>query len=436
MGSWQTSLSSKTVNKVDIAIIGAGPQALTLVTHLLQKKQSMRKRFVVLDPAGDWLQQWQHQFAAYAIPHLRSPAVHHPDPDPYALRAFAESRPAELFPPYGLPGTQLFHDFCQDVIRRWDLRERVIPAQVQQIELSEQRGWQRFRLRLADGQVLTAKRVVLAISGGQPNIPAWAQNRPLTEPRNRLLHSHDIDLRSQPQLSGETILIVGSGLTSGHLALGAIASGSAQSAIARGAKVIMMARRTFYEKLFDAEPGWLGPKYLKGFHAEPDWQTRWQMIQAARNGGSLTPAVLTQLRRQERQGRLSFYEQCEVQSAQWKDDAWQVTCSQPGIHDCIAQMPIDRIWLATGSTMDVSRWPLLANIQASHPLPLVNGLPVLDEQLRWAGCNLFIMGAAAALQLGPVARNLFGARLASERIVPALIKDFTRRSHPVSGNVA
>jgi cation diffusion facilitator CzcD-associated flavoprotein CzcO len=71
---------------VDIAIVGAGPQALTLVTHLLQKKKSMRDRFVVLDPSGDWLQQWQHQFAAHEILHLRSPAVHHhrlPIPMPF-----------------------------------------------------------------------------------------------------------------------------------------------------------------------------------------------------------------------------------------------------------------------------------------------------------------------------------------------------------------
>ncbi|NEO88053.1 MAG: lysine N(6)-hydroxylase/L-ornithine N(5)-oxygenase family protein [Spirulina sp. SIO3F2] len=415
MVSGKTAPANGTVDKIDIAIIGAGPQALTLVTHLLQKKKSMRQRFVVLDPAGDWLQQWQHQFAAYGIPHLRSPAVHHPDPNPYALRAFAESRPTELFPPYALPGTQLFHDFCQAVVRRWGLQERVMQAQVQQIELVHQHGWQRFRLGLADGRVLTAKRVVLAIAGGKPNMPAWVQSVPSNYPSERLLHSHQVDLRDLPQLTGETILIVGSGLTSGHLALGAIA---------RGAKVIMMARRTFYEKLFDAEPGWLGPKYLKGFHAEPDWDTRWQMIQTARNGGSFTPAVFTQLRRWERNGKLSFYEQCEVQSAAWQENVWKVTCNQAGAHHCIAQQPIDRIWLATGSTLDVNHWPLLDNIRALHPVPLVNGSPVLDAQLRWAGCNLFIMGGAAALQLGPVARNLFGARLASERIVPALIKNF------------
>ncbi|MEO0869702.1 MAG: FAD/NAD(P)-binding protein, partial [Cyanobacteria bacterium J06642_11] len=283
--------------KIDIAIVGAGPQALTLVTHLLRKKQSMGDRFVVLDPSGQWLQQWHHQFAAYEIPHLRSPVVHHPDPNPHALRAFAESRANELFPPYDLPGTQLFQDFCQEVIRRRQLDDRVIPVQVEQLEPIRQKG-QRFRLTMTNGEVLIARRVVLAVSGGVPQVPDWVKTLPKTYPSERLCHSNQVDLR-QLRLRGERVLVVGSGLTAGHLALGAIA---------RGAKVMMMARRTFYEKLFDADAGWLGPKYLKGFHAEPSWENRWRMIRDARNGGSLTPAVLTKLRRLEHSDKLSFYE--------------------------------------------------------------------------------------------------------------------------------
>jgi cation diffusion facilitator CzcD-associated flavoprotein CzcO len=397
---------------VDIAIVGAGPQALTLVTHLLQKKKSMRNRFVVLDSSGDWMQQWHRQFAAFEIPHLRSPAVHHPDPDPHALRTFAESRSCELFPPYDLPGTQLFRDFCQDVIRRWQLQGRVLPATVQHIEIFQQRGRQRFRLWTAEGECLVARRVVVAIAGGTPQIPDWVQTIPSNYPGDRLCHSHQVDLRSL-RLAGERILIVGSGLTSGHLALGAIA---------RGAEVILMARRQFYEKLFDAEPGWLGPKYLKGFHAEPCWEKRWHMIQSARNGGSLTPAVLTHLRRLARDGKLSFYEQCEVKDAEWKGDAWRVECSNSNIHQCIAHTPIHRIWLSTGSQIDIQHWSLLSEVQSTYPISAVNGLPILDPHLRWPGCELYVMGGAAALQLGPVARNLYGGRLASDRIVPALTK--------------
>lgn len=396
----------------DIAIIGAGPQALALVTHLLQKKASMRNRFVVIDPAGEWLHQWHHQFAALEIPHLRSPAVHHPAPNPHALRTFAQGRPNELFPPYALPSTALFRDFCQSVIQRWNLADRVMPGTVQHLELCQKVGRQRFRLTLADGRQLLARRVVLAIAGGTPHIPDWARQIPQTYPSHRLRHSNQIDLRGL-SLNGERILIVGSGLTSGHLALGATA---------RGAQVIMMARRQVYAKLFDAEPGWLGPKYLKGFHAEPSWFQRWQMIQQARNGGSVTPAMLLRLRRLERQGHLTFYEQCQVQRAEWKGDAWQVHCHTEAEHDCLTHLPIDRIWLATGSQMDIDHWPLLADVRATHAIDVVHGMPILDHHLRWPGCNLFIMGGAAALQLGPVARNLYGGRLACDRIVPALVK--------------
>ncbi len=410
----------------DIAIIGAGPQALTLVTHLLQKKAAMRDRFVVIDPAGEWLHQWHHQFAALEIPHLRSPAVHHPDPHPSALRTFAEGRPDELFPPYALPSTALFRDFCQSVIQRWDLANRVMAGKVEHLELCQRVGRPRFRLSLADGRQLLARRVVMAIAGGTPHLPDWARRIPQIYPSDRLRHSHQIDLRGLA-LNGERILIVGSGLTSGHLALGAAS---------RGAQVIMMARRQFYAKLFDAEPGWLGPKYLKGFHAEPSWHQRWQMIQQARNGGSVTPAMLLRLRRLERQGQITFYEPCEVRDAQWQGDAWRVQCSTGAEHDCMAHLPIDRIWLATGSQLNVEHWPLLADVRANCPIEIVNGLPVLDEHLRWPGCNLFVMGGAAALQLGPVARNLFGGRLACHRVVPALVKPSIGRSRTTASLTA
>ena len=101
-----------TQRQTDIAIIGAGPQALTLVTHTLQKKDKLRSRIQIFDPSGTWIDPAGiKQFAAQEIPQLRSPAVHHPDPNPHALRTFAEGRYHELHPPYDRPGTQLFQEF-------------------------------------------------------------------------------------------------------------------------------------------------------------------------------------------------------------------------------------------------------------------------------------------------------------------------------------
>lgn len=397
---------------IDLAIVGAGPHALTLATHLLQKKKSMRGKFLAFDPSGTWMSRWDRQFAAFEIPHLRSPAVHQPDPDPHALRTFAESRPHGLFQPYDLPGTQLFRDFCQETIRRWQLADCVYPAQVIRVEPCKDGGRSRFCLHLANGQTIIARRVVIANGGAVPNVPEWVRQVSIGYHQDRLLHSQQVDLRGA-RLQGERVLIVGGGLTSGHLALGAVE---------RGAQVLLMSRRNVYGKLFDADPGWIGPKYLKGFWAEPDLHTRWQTIQQARNGGSMTPAVLSQLRRLEREGKVVFYEQCGVSQAAWRDDGWQVHCDNSVVHECIHHQAINRIWVATGSQLDARNHPLLQDVLAAHPLEIVNGLPVVDEHLRWQGCELFIMGGLAALRVGPAARNLSGARAASDRIVPALTK--------------
>ncbi|MCC5633303.1 lysine N(6)-hydroxylase/L-ornithine N(5)-oxygenase family protein [Nostoc sphaeroides CHAB 2801] len=398
---------------IDLAIIGAGPHALTLTTHLLQKRQSIRGKFSVFDPSGRWMSHWKQQFAALEIPHLRSPAVHHPDPNPFALRKFAESRPDELFPPYDLPGTQLFEDFCQDVIRVWQLQEQVIPLAVKSIEPLPHHLRPRFRLCLQDGQEVIARRVVLATSSAQIQIPDWVNQIQTAYPQDRLCHSQTIDLRKL-QLMGKRVLIVGGGLTSGHLALGAIS---------RGAKVHLMIRRQLAEKLFDAEPGWLGPKYLKDFFAQPDWGQRVMMIQQARNGGSMTPAIATQLRQQMRRGKIRIDENCQVVKAEWLGENWRVECSDGGKHEC------DYIWLSTGTKFDVTTEPLLKDILAAYPIKIVKGLPVLDTCLRWTGCELFIMGGLAALQVGPTARNLSGARMACEKIVPAIVKPSVALSH-------
>jgi FAD-NAD(P)-binding len=387
---------------LDTAIVGAGAHALTLMLHLLQKRKEMRGEVLAFDPSGSWLSHWHRQFANQEIPHLRSPAVHHPDPDPYALRRFAESRFNELYPPYDLPGRQLFQDFCEHTIQAFDVGDRVVKARVTRLESLQRQ----FRLWLDDGSSQLAKRVVLATNSSVRQVPDWVSQISGDYPQDRLVHSEQIDLRSL-KLAGERILIVGGGLTSGHLAVGAIA---------RGAKVALMSRRALKEKIFDAEPGWLGPKYLKGFEVETDWEKRRQMVLAARDGGSMTPAMLTQLRRANHSGLLHFHEMCQVASARWQETYWQIIC-EDGM-----ELACDRLWLATGTRFDVHAEPLLAEVMVKYSSPIVGGLPVLDKHLRWLGCELFVMGGLSALRVGPTARNLSGARMASDRIVPALTK--------------
>jgi lysine/ornithine N-monooxygenase len=164
------------------------------------------------------MKQWQEQFAAQQILHLRSPAVHHPDPNPYELRRFAEHRHQELFPPYDRPGTELFEDFCGEVIRRWKLENKVYRAKVSQILPIKHSSRSRFQLVLADGQTIIARRIILATGSGQVHIPEWVKQITSDYPSDKLCHSQQVNLH-QLNLTGERILIVGGGLTSGHLAV-------------------------------------------------------------------------------------------------------------------------------------------------------------------------------------------------------------------------
>ena len=394
------------LRKIDLAIIGAGPHALTLITYLLQKRQKIRSKIAVFDPSGKWMSQWEDQFAALEIPHLRSPAVHHPDPNPFALRKFAESRSNEFFPPYDLPGTRLFNDFCKDVIRRWDLENIVLGERITRIQPLHNPLMSQFRLWLGSGKSILARRVVLASGSSQQNIPDWVSEINQNYPEDKLCHSHAIDLR-QLHLANEKVLIIGGGLTSGHLAIGAVS---------RGAFVQISMRRQLQEKIFDADAGWLGPKYLKGFFAELSFEKRFEMIQKARNGGSMTPAIVTQLRRQGHNGKLRIQENTQVVGAQWIDNQWLVKFTDG------KQERFNRIWLSTGTRFDVNSEPLLKEVLQAYPIPAINGLPILDDNLQWRGCSLFIMGGLAALQIGPTARNLSGARMASEKMLKAIIK--------------
>jgi hypothetical protein len=143
---------------------------------------------------------------------------------------------------------------------------------------------------------------------------------------------------------------------------------------------------------------------------------RYQQIQQARNGGSMIPEMLLQLRKASNEGKITINENCQVNSAKWQDNLWQVNCLDG------SKYQFNRIWLATGTKFNVTEHPLLQNVLETYPTQIVNGLPVLDRHLRLPKSNFFIMGGLAALRIGPVARNIGGGKMGADLIVPAIVK--------------
>ncbi len=89
----------------------------------------------------------------------------------------------------------------------------------------------------------------------------------------------------------------------------------------------------------------------------------------------------------------------------------QVPGSQSLLACCHKQseQPVLRPAMHAGSTVDASKEPLFAGLLRQCPVPLYGGLPAPTWDLRWArGVDVHILGAYAALELGPGALNLAG----------------------------
>ncbi len=377
---------------VEVCVVGGGPHGLAVVAHLVAAKPSLRERIVVVDPSGRWLRAWHEQFARLEIGVLRSPIVHHPDVHPAALARFVDDGDlARSKLPYDPPLTPVFASFCSDVIERFGLGDLVVEGRV-------------TGLVAGDPMVVTTPRATI-----RARHVVWTGNTaarivpgpfaPLSAGES-VQHAADVDLRAIGSLVGEHVIVVGGGLTAGHLAVGAVQ---------RRARVTLVTRRPIVERDFDVEPGWLGPRYLNGFWRHEDPRRRLDIARAARGGGSMPGWMCRRLRAEIDGGRIEHIVG-PVEACRFDDGVGEV-------HVAGRSLAADRCWLATGTRPDVHVDAALAGLVEQH----IDGFPVVDRHLRVGSAPLHVMGRLAMMEIGPAAGNLWGARTAARRITWALM---------------
>jgi len=382
---------------IDVCILGAGPHGLAAAVHLRHADPSLKVS--VLDPSGKWMARWSAQFSQAEISTLRSPVVHHPSPDPYALTEFiANNGLARSGLKYDPPTTAAFAQFCQSLIQEVGLADPIAVAPRSLCSKDkhltiEAKGVPTFR----------ARHLIVATNPHRRPIPDWVW--PLTGRQpDMVMNGSDVDLPALPSLTGERIAIIGGGLTAAHLACGAAS---------RGAHVQLISRRNLDIRTFDTAPGWLGPKYLAAFDAEPSPQRRLASARLARGGGSIPEWMHTRLTDFDGNGQIELCESTQVHAAQPQLAGGCELHLTRG-----DSLHADRVWLATGTQADPHALrclrPLLADVAD------VKGFPLLTDELRMGPHPAFMMGRATMLSLGPAAGNLWGAQRAAHRITQAI----------------
>ncbi|GMH43562.1 hypothetical protein BSKO_11484 [Bryopsis sp. KO-2023] len=453
----------------DLVVIGAGPHALTFACALLEEKpmerklvdaeggitrsrlgeRDMRKRILdrqkkpselpkglertmFVDRFGGWMTNWNHQFKFLGIPQLRSTGGIHPDPvDPEILFEFARMKglsmeegfveitgvPRNKFfrGPFQTPKTELFESFCEFLIGAYGLKDLVHQGEVLRVEPLQKEGkfGSLFAVCLKNGEIIQSRRVVVSL--GHTNVkrfPDWVDFDQC--PPNRVVHVWDL-VHMNPDktnIKDENLMIVGGGLTSVQLV---------DISLQMGARhVYWLARSGVKVRQFDSDLLWTGRlrhEKLKSFWGEDSMSKRLDMIMDARQGGTIPHESKNRLDELVEEGRCTVLEYAEVWDANWsnEEEAFDMYLSS-GL-----RLSVGRVWLATGSDIDISEEPLFSNLMESHPLETQSGYPVLQPDLRWAPeWDLFVMGAYSALSMGPDAINLAGARRAGFKIADCI----------------
>ena len=207
-------------------------------------------------------------------------------------------------------------------------------------------------------------------------------------------------------MSSETVAVVGGGITSAQVAL---------KLLEEGHDVHLISRHEIREKMFDSDSGWLGPKHMTGFARVQDFDRRRQIINKARHRGSMPPEVKSALCRAIAQSQIRWHED-SVEKIEAVDERLRIRLKDA------AALKVDRILLATGFAKKRPGGDFVDSLISSASLPCAEcGYPVIDKGLRWHA-NVFVAGPLAELELGPVSRNIAGARRAADRLVDVVRK--------------
>lgn len=382
--------------RTPVCILGAGPHGLAMLLHLLHADPELRGRVTVLDPSGAWLTGWENRFRQLEIETLRSPSVHHPAPDVDAYTRYVAHHglmTSEL--PYDPPVSAGFLDFCRHLVDAEGvsapLPHRPVAVTREGAELRVETG----------GPTLLTPRLVVATNPHRRVIPPWVWPI-LGTTRTPIAHADDVDLPALPDLDDSRVVVIGGGLSAGHLACGAIS---------RGATVHLVARRALHVRSFDTDPGWLGPRFLRDYDATPDPRVRLTMARKARGGGTVPPWMHDRLCTHEAAGNLRVH-QATVADAAAAPEGCRLALDDGTVVDA------DHIWLATGTTPDLDMARCLDPLRPD--MVTIEGFPLTDGDLRAGAHPVHVMGRLATLTLGPAAGNLWGARQAARRITRAV----------------
>jgi pyridine nucleotide-disulfide oxidoreductase len=392
-----------TPERADVAVIGAGPYGIACAACL---------RAAGIDPIvfGKPMEFWRERMPAGMM--LRSPrrAAHLADPDgSLSLDEFEAATGRSV--PHSVP-IEAFIDYAL-----W-YQGQVAPDVDQREVLEVLPDSDGFRLRLAEGEEVAVKRVVVAAGLG----PFAIRPDPLGKLPSELV-SHSADHASFEPFRGQRVLVVGCGQSGLESAALLHEVGADVEVLARAQTPVWLAGKGGFSSRLYARmtpPTDVGGRVSGWLAATPDVLRRVPTGVATWTGKRcMVPAGAGWLIPRLREVNLTMGR--EVVSAEQRNGGIRVRLDDGSGREA------DHVVLGTGWRVDVSRYPFLGHELLSR-LERNAGYPILRRGMESSIPGLHFVGAPAGMSFGPIMRFVVGTWYAAPVVARAVTG---RRQRPL-----
>ena len=394
------------MTRTDVAIIGAGPYGLAAAAHL-------RRAGVETRVFGEPMSFWGTMPTGMLLRSNRTATSIADYDGPLSLDSYAAEIGERITLPVPLAR---FLDYG-----RW-VQRKVAPDVDRRRVVQLAKGADRFTLDLADGDRLSARRVVVA--GG---IAPFAHRPAACAGLPPDLVSHTCEHQDLGVLADRRVLVVGGGQSALESAALLHEAGADVEVVARARRINWLHGGKYHRRLGRAAPlvyapTDVGPMGLSRLVAVPDLFRRLpRPVQEPLAYRAIRPAGAAWLVPRLRDVPVHLGTGLRAVTVRAGKAAVELTDGR-----CLV---VDHVLLGTGYRVDVARYPFLAP-QLTTALRRVGGYPVLHPGLESSVPGLHFVGAPAAWSFGPIMRFVSGSWYASRSVTRAA------RGMPVDGLVS
>ena len=385
--------------EVTVAVIGAGPYGLSLAAHLQALGISHRV-------FGEPMQTWRRRMPRGMM--LKSDGFASNLYDPrgrFTLEAFIRSEGGHYHPTEWIVPLETFiaygEWFQTQAVSHLDRREVVGLA-------AAPKG---FALTLADGEQVTAQKVVLAV--GIRDF-SYVPREFSAVPPEFLLHSSEVP--EPGALAGLDVTIVGGGASALDLAMLAHEAGASPRVVARDTDLVFFSttqgERGWFERLRRPTSG-LGPGWKSLFvSATPGLFALLPETERLRQVRRMLGPAAGRGVRERVVGKVPLHVGHVVRRIEVRGSALELTLEGEGRQTTVETQ---RIVAATGYRPDLARLGFL-DASLAQRIAVSHGAPRLGLDFQSSAPGLYFIGLASVYRFGPVQRFAYGARYAAQTV--------------------